>query len=76
MAKKAMVQRDLKRRRLAAKYENKRQALKAVMKDENASPEDKFRAAMKLAEIPRNASAPRIRFTPGPMSAPKDDMGP
>lgn len=61
MAKKAMVQRDLKRRRLAAKYENKRVSLKAIMRDENASPEDKFKAAMKLAELPRNASATRIR---------------
>ncbi|MEM9989102.1 MAG: 30S ribosomal protein S14 [Pseudomonadota bacterium] len=61
MAKKAMIERDLKRRRLAARYENKRQSLKAVMRDENASPEDKFKAALKLAEIPRNASPTRIR---------------
>jgi len=61
MAKKGMVERDLKRRRLAKKYENKRQSLKAVMKDENSSPEDRFKAALKLAEIPRNASPTRIR---------------
>jgi small subunit ribosomal protein S14 len=61
MAKKAMVERDLKRRRMAARYESKRQSLKAVMRDENASPEDKFKAAMKLAELPRNASPTRIR---------------
>lgn len=61
MAKKAMVQRDLKRRRLADRYENKRAALKAIMRDEQASPEDKFKAAMKLAELPRNASRTRIR---------------
>lgn len=61
MAKKAMVQRDLKRRRLAEKYENRRQKLKAIMRDEEASPEDKFKAALALAEIPRNASKTRIR---------------
>ncbi|NHK27336.1 30S ribosomal protein S14 [Parvularcula flava] len=61
MAKKGMVERDLKRRRLAKKYENKRQSLKAVMKDENSSPEDRFKAALKLAELPRNASPTRIR---------------
>ena len=61
MAKKSMIQRDLKRRRLADKYENKRQALKEIMRSEEASPEDKFKAALKLAEIPRNASKTRIR---------------
>ncbi|MGV6803901.1 MAG: 30S ribosomal protein S14 [Ruegeria sp.] len=61
MAKKAMVQRDLKRRRLAAKFEEKRERLKAIMRDENSSPEDVFKAALALAEIPRNASKTRIR---------------
>ena len=61
MAKKSMIQRDLKRRRLADKYENKRQALKEIMRSEEASPEDKFKAALKLAAIPRNASKTRIR---------------
>ncbi|WP_031550768.1 30S ribosomal protein S14 [Parvularcula oceani] len=61
MAKKSMIERDVKRRKLAARYENKRSALKAVMRDEDASPEDKFKAAMKLAELPRNSSPTRIR---------------
>ena len=61
MAKKAMVERDLKRRRLAKKYENKREALKAIIRDENASPEDKFKATLKLAELPRNSSKTRVR---------------
>lgn len=61
MAKKSMVARDVKRRRLAAKYENKRQSLKATMRDENTSPEERFKAALKLAELPRNASRTRIR---------------
>ncbi len=61
MAKKAMVERDKKRRRLAAKYDNKRQSLKAIVQDENSTPEDRFKAAMKLAELPRNASRTRIR---------------
>ena len=61
MAKKSMVERDQKRRRLAKKYEAKRQRLKAIMADENAEPEERFQAALKLAEIPRNASPTRIR---------------
>ncbi|GGY40485.1 30S ribosomal protein S14 [Parvularcula lutaonensis] len=61
MAKKAMVERDLKRRRMAKKWDARRERLKAIMRDEAASPEDKFKAAMQLAEIPRNASKTRIR---------------
>jgi small subunit ribosomal protein S14 len=61
MAKKSMVERDLKRRRLAKKFENKRTALKAIIRDENASGEDKFKATLKLAELPRNSSKTRIR---------------
>ena len=61
MAKKGMVARDTKRRRLAKKYESKRTTLKAIIRDENASQEDKFKAALKLAELPRNSSPTRIR---------------
>lgn len=61
MAKKGMVERDLKRRRLAKKYENKRESLRAIVRDENSSPEDRFRASLKLAELPRNSSPTRIR---------------
>lgn len=61
MAKKGMVERDLKRRRLAKKYDNKRQTLKGIIYSEDASPEEKFKASLKLAELPRNASPTRIR---------------
>ena len=61
MAKKSMVQRDVKRRRLAAKFASKRARLKAIIADENASSEDKFDAVLKLAELPRNSSATRQR---------------
>lgn len=61
MAKKAMVERNRKRERLAKKYSSKRESLKAIIADENTSQEDKFRASLKLAELPRNASPTRIR---------------
>jgi small subunit ribosomal protein S14 len=61
MAKKSMVERDVKRRKMAARYETKRKALKEQMRAEGASPEDVFRAAMKLAELPRNSAPSRIR---------------
>ncbi len=61
MAKKAMVERDRKRRRLADKYDAKREALKAIIKDENTPADEKFQATLKLAELPRNSSRTRIR---------------
>ena len=61
MAKKSMVERDLKRRRLAEQYAAKREALKAIIKDEEAPAEDKFKAVLKLAELPRNSSETRQR---------------
>ncbi|MEL6111948.1 MAG: 30S ribosomal protein S14 [Pseudomonadota bacterium] len=61
MAKKAMVERDLKRRRMAKKYEEKRAALKTIIRDENTPADEKFAASLKLAELPRNSSKTRIR---------------
>jgi small subunit ribosomal protein S14 len=61
MAKKGMVERDLKRRRLAKKFESKRETLRAIIRDESSSAEDKFKASLKLAELPRNSSPTRIR---------------
>ncbi|WP_306253624.1 30S ribosomal protein S14 [Parvularcula sp. IMCC14364] len=61
MAKKGMVERDLKRQRLAKKYESKRARLRAIIRDESSSPEDKFKASLKLAELPRNSAPVRIR---------------
>jgi small subunit ribosomal protein S14 len=62
MAKKSAVERDKKRARLAKRYENRRATLKAIAKDEEASPEDRFNARLKLAAIPRNAAPTRQRL--------------
>jgi small subunit ribosomal protein S14 len=56
-----MIERDNKRRRLAKRYDAKRRRLKAIIKDQAKPAEDRFEAALKLAEIPRNASKTRIR---------------
>lgn len=61
MAKKGMIERDQKRRRLAKKYEAKRARLKALIRDESQPAEDRFAAALALAELPRNSSKTRIR---------------
>lgn len=60
MAKKAMVEREKKRQRLVAKYAAKRAALKEIINDESKPMEERFRASLKLAELPRNSSATRL----------------
>lgn len=60
MAKKAMIEREKKRQRLVEKYAAKRAALKEIINDESKPMEDRFRASLKLAELPRNSSATRL----------------
>lgn len=61
MASKAKVAANEKRKKLVAKYAEKRAALKAVVQDVNASEEDRVAAQDKLNSLPRNSSKVRIR---------------
>ena len=61
MAKASMVQREKKRARLVAKYAAKRAELKEIAKDESKSMEERVKARLKLAKLPRNSSATRMR---------------
>ena len=60
MAKISMVQRELKRQRLVARYAEQRAKLKAIAADESQSTEDRFKARLKLAKLPRDSSATRL----------------
>jgi small subunit ribosomal protein S14 len=60
MAKKSQIEKNQKRRRLAARYAQRRQKLKAIARDEKLSLEDRFQAQLKLAELPRNSSPSRV----------------
>ncbi|MBI1262239.1 MAG: 30S ribosomal protein S14 [Rhizobiales bacterium] len=60
MAKKSAINRDQKRRKLVAKFADKRAKLKAMTTDANLSMEDRFDAQLKLAELPRNSSKTRV----------------
>lgn len=62
MAKKSLHERNEKRKRLATKFANKREHLRKLAKDQTRTPEDRFLARLKLAELPRNASPTRIRL--------------
>ena len=59
MAKKSMVAREKKRSRMVARYAEKRAALKAILKDGNASDEEKWDAQIALQKLPRDASPVR-----------------
>lgn len=60
MAKKSMVNREVKRAKLVERHATKRAALKAVIEDQSKPIEERFAATLKLAEMPRNSSAVRI----------------
>lgn len=62
MAKKSVIERNKKRIRLAQKYGAKRAALKELARNRDVSPEERFNAQLKLAELPRNSSPGRIRL--------------
>lgn len=61
MAKKSMVNRDRKRAGLIERHAAKRAALKAVIEDREKPMEERFRATLVLAQMPRNSSATRLR---------------
>lgn len=61
MAKTSMIQRNLKRTKLAAKWNVERKRLKAVIKSLDATPNERDQAMRKLQAMPRNASPTRIR---------------
>ena len=60
MAKVSMIERQKKRQRLVQKYAAKRAALKVIATDDSKSMEERFKARLKLAKLPRNSSATRL----------------
>ncbi len=61
MAKKSATEKNVRRQRLAKKFANKRAELKAIVMDRSLEPEERFAAQLKLAELPRNGAAVRVR---------------
>lgn len=62
MAKTSQVNRNKMRERMAKRDKGKRAALKAVLMDRSLPVEDRFNASLKLAELPRNGAAVRVRL--------------
>jgi small subunit ribosomal protein S14 len=60
MAKKSMVEREVKRQKLVDQYATRRAALKVIIEDQSKPMEERFKATLKLAKLPRNSSASRL----------------
>jgi small subunit ribosomal protein S14 len=61
MAKTSSIERNKKRERLAKQYAARRAKLRAQALNEDLPLEERFAARLKLAQLPRNSSATRIR---------------
>ncbi len=61
MAKQSMIQRELKREKLVARYAKKRAALKAIIRNVNSSDDELAAAQAKLNAMPRDSSPARLR---------------
>ena len=61
MAKKSMVARDVKRRKLAAKYARRRAELRKVALDESLDYDARWQAMIDLQRLPRDSSVSRQR---------------
>ena len=61
MAKKSMVSRDVKRKKLAEQYATKRDALRVASKDENVDYDTKWDTMIAMQKLPRDSSKSRYR---------------
>ena len=61
MAKMALIQREIKRDKLVAKYAKKHAELKAIASDVKRTEEERAAARMGLQMLPRNANPTRQR---------------
>jgi small subunit ribosomal protein S14 len=61
MAKKSSIEKNNRRRKMAKSSSGRRARLKAIARDKTKPMEERFAATLKLAELPRNGSATRIR---------------
>jgi small subunit ribosomal protein S14 len=61
MAKKSSIEKNKRRAKMVKQFAGRRERLKAVANDESLSMDERFTARLKLAELPRNSSAGRVR---------------
>lgn len=61
MARQGAIESNKKKRRLSAQYAEKRAALKKLVADQSIPADERFKAQLKLAALPRNSSKTRVR---------------
>ncbi len=61
MAKKSKIAKNEQRKAIVARYAERRQELKAIIKNPNTSDEDRLEAQFELNRQPRDASPVRVR---------------
>jgi small subunit ribosomal protein S14 len=61
MAKKSSIEKNNLRAKLTKQVTPRRERLKAIARDRDVDPEERFAAQLKLSELPRNSSATRVR---------------
>jgi len=61
MAKTSAINRNKKRRKMVARFAERRATLKKTANDDHLSMEERFQARLTLAALPRNSSKVRIR---------------
>ncbi|HEY1945242.1 MAG TPA: 30S ribosomal protein S14 [Roseiarcus sp.] len=61
MAKKSAIENNERKQRLVKKFSARRKRLLDVANDENLAMEERFEARLKLAALPRNGAAVRVR---------------
>jgi small subunit ribosomal protein S14 len=61
MAKTSSINKNQRRAAMVKKFAAKRRRLKALAEDRSLAPEERFAARLRLAELPRNGAATRMR---------------
>ena len=60
MAKQSIIARNLKRKRLVAKYETKRRKLKKMLLDQSLKPQEREQIQRAIRRMPRDSSRTRV----------------
>ena len=71
MAKQSLIQRELKREQLVAKFKKKYDELKGIANDAKKSDEERYAARLALQQLPRNAYPTRQRSRCGLTGRPR-----
>lgn len=61
MAKTSATEKNKSRIKMVGKFANRRKVLKAIIMDKTKPIEERFRAQLRLAQMPRNSARNRIR---------------